>query len=157
MTKIPPLTIRAASLTLTSSLAVVVGSTAGDIADPTSGAIRLGALSVARLACQYARHASSTTGVPAFAVDVSLDSPDTLAASVEHWTPVYLLDGSSFDAGAIFGYPETFVAAPTTTGTTSRGTPPWDVRGAHWMRVRVTDADDTNPGAITLLTLGGEA
>lgn len=40
MPKIPPQTIRAASLTLTSSLAVVVGSTAGDLADPTSGAIK---------------------------------------------------------------------------------------------------------------------
>lgn len=157
MQKIPPLTIRAASLTLTSSLAVVVGSTAGDLADPTSGAIKLGSLSIARLACQYAAHGSSATGVPKFAVDVSLDSPDTAAASVAHWTPVYLLDGSSFSAGAIDGYPEVFAAKPYASGTTSRGTPPWDVRGAHWMRVRVTDVDTANPGAISSLTLGGEA
>ena len=157
MSKIPPFTARAASLTLTGSLAAVVGSTAGDVADATSGAIKLGSLQYARLVCQYARHASSITGAPVFAVDVSMDSPDTAAASVANWTPVYLLDGSSFTAGAIDGYPEAFAAKPTATGTTTRGTPMWDVRGAHWMRVRMTDVDTTNRGAVTVLTMGGEA
>ena len=157
MSKIPPFTARAASLTLTGSLAAVVGSTAGDVADATSGAIKLGSLQYARLVCQYARHASSTTGAPVFAVDVSMDSPDTAAASVANWTPVFILDGSSFTAGAIDGYPEAFAAKPTATGTTTRGTPMWDVRGAHWMRVRMTDVDTTNRGAVTVLTMGGEA
>ena len=157
MSKIPPFTARAASLTLTGSLAAVVGSTAGDVANATSGAIKLGSLQYARLVCQYARHASSTTGAPVFAVDVSMDSPDTAAASVANWTPVFILDGSSFTAGAIDGYPEAFAAKPTATGTTTRGTPMWDVRGAHWMRVRMTDVDVTNRGAVTALMMGGEA
>ena len=157
MSKIPPFTARAASLTLTGSLAAVVGSTAGDVADATSGAIKLGSLQYARLVCQYARHASSTTGAPVFAVDGSMDSPDTAAASVASWVPIFLLDGASFTAGAIDGYPEAFAALPTATGTTTRGTPLWDVRGYHWMRVRMTDVDTTNRGAVTVLTMGGEA
>ena len=157
MSKIPPFTARAASLTLTGSLAAVVGSTAGDVADATSGAIKLGSLQYARLVCQYARHASSTTGAPVFAVDGSMDSPDTAAASVASWVPIFLLDGASFTAGAIDGYPEAFAALPTATGTTTRGTPLWDVRGYHWMRVPMTDVDTTNRGAVTVLTMGGEA
>lgn len=157
MSKIPPFTARAASLTLTGSLAAVVGSTAGDVANATSGAIKLGSLQYARLVCQYARHASSTTGAPVFAVDGSMDSPDTAAASVASWVPIFLLDGASFTAGAIDGYPEAFAALPTATGTTTRGTPLWDVRGYHWMRVRMTDVDTTNRGAVTVLTMGGEA
>ncbi len=157
MSKIPPFTARAASLTLTGSLAAVVGSTAGDVANATSGAIKLGSLQYARLVCQYARHASSTTGAPVFAVDGSMDSPDTAAASVASWVPIFLLDGASFAAGAIDGYPEAFAALPTATGTTTRGTPLWDVRGYHWMRVRMADVDTTNRGAVTVLTMGGEA
>jgi hypothetical protein len=157
MSKIPPFTARAAARTLTGSLAAGVGSTAGDVANATAGASKLGSLQYARLVCQYARHASSTTGAPVFAVDVSMDSPDTAAASVANWTPVFILDGSSFTAGAIDGYPEAFAAKPTATGTTTRGTPMWDVRGAHWMRVRMTDVDVTNRGAVTVLTMGGEA
>lgn len=157
MSKIPPFTARAASLSLPAALATVVGTAAADAADATSGAIKLGSLQYARLVCQYARHASSTTGAPVFAVDVSMDSPDTAAASVANWTPVFILDGSSFTAGAIDGYPEAFAAKPTATGTTTRGTPMWDVRGAHWMRVRMADVDVTNRGAVTVLTMGGEA
>ena len=157
MPKIPTIGLRAASQSLAATLTTIVGSAAGDNADSTSGAIKLGSLQYARLVCQYARHASSTTGAPVFAVDVSMDSPDTAAASVANWTPVYLLDGSSFTAGAIDGYPEAFAAKPTATGTTTRGTPMWDVRGAHWMRVRMADVDTTNRGAVTVLTMGGEA
>ena len=157
MSKIPPFTARAASLSLPAALATVVGTAAADAANATSGAIKLGSLQYARLVCQYARHASSITGAPVYAVDESMDSPDTAAASVANWTPVYLLDGSSFIAGAIDGYPEAFAAKPTATGTTTRGTPMWDVRGAHWMRVRMTDVDVTNRGAVTVLTMGGEA
>lgn len=157
MPKIPTIGLRAASLTLPAALATVVGTVSTDAANGTSGAIKLGSLQYARLVCQYARHASSTTGAPVFAVDVSMDSPDTAAAAVANWTPIYLLDGSSFAAGAIDGYPEAFAAKPTATGTTTRGTPPWDVRGAHWMRVRMTDVDTTNRGAVTVLTMGGEA
>ena len=157
MPKIPTIGLRAASLSLPAALATVVGTVSTDAANGTSGAIKLGSLQYARLVCQYARHASSTTGAPIFAVDVSMDSPDTAAAAVANWTPIYLLDGSSFTAGVIDGYPEAFAAKPTATGTTTRGTPPWDVRGAHWMRVRMTDVDTTNRGAVTVLTMGGEA
>ena len=157
MPKIPTIGLRAASQSLAATLTTIVGSAAGDNADSTSGAIALGSLSLARLVCQYTRHASSTTGAPVFAVDVSMDAPDTAAASVANWTPVFILDGSSFTAGAIDGYPEAFAAKPTATGTTTRGTPMWDVRGAHWMRVRMADVDVTNRGAVTVLTMGGEA
>ena len=157
MSKIPTIGLRAASYSLTASLATVVGTAAADAANATSGAIKMGSLQYARLVCQYARHVSSTTGAPVFAVDVSMDSPDTAAASVANWTPVYLLDGSSFTAGAIDGYPEAFAALPTATGTTTRGTPLWDVRGAHWARVQMADVDVTNRGAVTALTMGGES
>ena len=157
MPKIPTIGLRAASYSLTASLATVVGTAAADAANATSGAIKLGSLQYARLVCQYTRHASSTTGAPVFAVDVSMDAPSTAPAAVANWTPVFILDGSSFTAGAIDGYPEAFAAKPTATGTTTRGTPLWDVRGYHWMRVRMTDVDTTNRGAVTVLTMGGEA
>lgn len=157
MPKIPTIGLPAASLTLPASLAAVVGTAGTDAANGTSGAIKLGSLQYARLACQYARHASSTTGAPVFAVDVSMDSTDTAAASVANWVPVFLLDGSSFTAGAIDGYPEAFAAKPSASGTTTRGTPLWDVRGAHWMRVRMADVDTTNRGAVTVLVMGGES
>lgn len=156
MPKIPAIGLRAASYSLTASLANIVGTVSSDAANATSGAIAIGSLQFARLSCEYTRHASSTTGAPVFAVDVSMDPPSTAAASVAHWNPVYLLDGASFATGAIDGYPEAFAAKPTATGTTTRGTPLWDVRGAHWMRVRMTDVDTTNRGAVTSLVLGGE-
>jgi hypothetical protein len=157
MSKIPAIGLRAASLTLPASLAAVVGTASTDAANATSGAIAIGSLQSARLVCQYARHASSTTGAPVFAVDLSMDPPSTAAASVANWVPIYILDGSVFAAGAIDAYPQAVAAKPTATGTTTRGTPPWDVRGAFWVRVRMADVDTTNMGAITLLRLGGEA
>jgi hypothetical protein len=155
--KLLPMTARAASLTLSGSLAAVVGTVSSDVANSTTGAIALGSATSIRAACAYARHASSTTGAPIFALDVSMDAPTTDPAAVAHWVPVQLLDGSSFSAGSIDGYPEAIAAKPSATGTTSRGTPPWDVRGAHWARLRMADVDGTNPGAITGLTVGGEA
>ena len=80
MPKIPTIGLRAASQSLAATLTTIVGSAAGDNADSTTGAIALGSLSLARLVCQYTRHASSTTGAPVFAVDVSMDAPDTAAA-----------------------------------------------------------------------------
>ena len=79
MPKIPTIGLRAASQSLAATLTTIVGSAAGDNADSTTGAIALGSLSLARLVCQYTRHASSTTGAPVFAVDVSMDAPDTAA------------------------------------------------------------------------------
>lgn len=88
--------VRAASLTLTSSLVTVLGTASTDNANSTTGAIKLGDLSVVRLQCTYTSAAGSTTGRPIFAFDVSMDSPDTDAGSVSHWVPVYLIDASAF-------------------------------------------------------------
>lgn len=151
-----PITIRAASLTLTGSLATVVGTASTDAADATSGAVRLGGLATMRLVCSYARNAGSTTGRPRFQVDLSMDAPTTAPASVANFFPVTLLDSGSFSAGAIDAYGMQVGLAPTASGTTTHGTPPVDVRGAHWARVRVLDVDGVTPGAITALAFGGE-
>ena len=156
MSKINPIILRAASLTLGASLATVVGTADSDAANATSGAVRIGALTALRLVCSYARHASSTTGRPIFAVDVSMDAPTTAAASVANWVPAQLLDSATFSAGRIDGYAMAVSLAPTATGTTTHGTSPLNVRGAHWIRVRMTDVDTTNRGAVTNLAMGGE-
>lgn len=155
--KLLPMIARASSLTLTGSLATVVGAASTDVANSTTGAIALGSATSVRAACTYARHGSSGTGAPIFAVDVSMDAPTTDPASVAHWVPVQMLDASSFSSGAIDSYPEAVAIKPSASGSTSRGTPPWDVRGANWVRIRMADVDGTNPGAITGLTVGGEA
>jgi len=156
MAKINPITLRAASLTLTGSLATVVGTVSTDNANSTSGAASIGSLASLRLVCTYARHASSTTGRPIFEVDLSMDAPTTAAASVSNWMPVTLLDSSTFSAGRIDAYAMQVSLAPSTTGSTTRGTPPIDVTGANWIRVRVYDVDNINPGAISALAFGGE-
>jgi hypothetical protein len=155
--KLPSQTARAAALTLTGSLVVVVGTASSDLADSTSGAIGAGALAALRLQCSYTRDGASTTGRPIFAVDGSMVDPSTAAASVSQWVPVALLDASTFAAGRIDGYAYQFSLAPSATGTTSQGTPPYDVSGYQWFRVRVADVDGTNPGVISALTFGGEA
>lgn len=156
MAKINPITLRAASLTLTGSLATVLGTVSTDNANATSGAASIGSLASLRLVCTYARHASSTTGRPIFEVDLSMDAPTTAAASVSNWMPATLLDSSTFSAGRIDAYAMQVSLAPSTTGSTTRGTPPIDVTGANWIRVRVYDVDGTNPGAISALAFGGE-
>lgn len=156
MAKIVPITLRAASLTLTGSLATVLGTVSTDNANGTSGAASIGSLASLRLVCTYARHASSTTGRPIFEVDLSMDAPTTAAASVSNWMPATLLDSSTFSAGRIDAYAMQVSLAPSTTGSTTRGTPPIDVTGANWIRVRVYDVDGTNPGAISALAFGGE-
>lgn len=154
--------VRAASLTLTGSLVTVLGTVSTDNANSTTGAIKLGDLSVVRLQCTYTSATGSTTGRPIFAFDVSMDSPDTAAGSVSHWVPVYLIDASAFP-GTLYvnGYAYEFSPAPTIAGggtanAASIGTPPIDVRAAQWLRVRVADVDGVTPGAISLLTFGGE-
>lgn len=152
-----PITVRAASLTLTGSLVVVVGTVSSDAANATTGAVKISAagLSAVRLVGTYARHASSTTGRPRFALDVSMDALDTAAASVANFVPVMLLDSSSFSSGAIDGYTMQVGFAPSASGSTTQGTPPFDVRGANWFRVRVLDVDGVNPGTLTALAFGG--
>jgi hypothetical protein len=154
--KINPITLRAASLTLTGSLATVVGTVSADNANDTSGAASVGSLASLRLVCTYARHASSTTGRPIFEVDLSMDAPNTAAASVSNWMPATLLDSSTFSSGRIDAYAMQVSLAPSVTGSTTRGTPPIDVTGAWWIRVRVYDEDGTSPGAISALAFGGE-
>lgn len=156
MAKINPITLRAASLTLTGSLATVVGAVSTDNANATSGAASIGSLASLRLVCTYARHASSTTGRPIFEVDLSMDAPTTAAASVSNWMPATLLDSSTFSAGRIDAYAMQVSLAPSVTGSTTRCTPPIDVTGAWWIRVRVYDVDNINPGAISALAFGGE-
>ena len=158
MSKVPSASVRAASLTLTGSLAVVVGTTSTDNADATSGAIALGSLERLRLQCTYTRAGGSATGRPIFAVDVSMDPRTTAAASVSHWVPVYLIDTASFPGTIpVDGYVYEFSPAPSVTGATSQGTPPYDVSGAWWARVRVADIDGAAPGAVSALVFGGEA
>lgn len=153
--KIPSQVARAASLALPASLTVVVGTTSTDLANATTGAIKLLALSSFRLQCSYARNGGSTTGRPIFAVDVSMDPPTTAADAVSNWVPVYLLDNASFSAGSINGYAYQFSPAPSVTGTTSQGTPPFDTSGAQWARVRMADFDAVNRGTVTNLAFGG--
>jgi len=156
MSKLDPITLRAASLTLTGSLAVAVGTASTDAANATSGAFALGSLRSLRLVCTYALDAGSTTGRPRFSVEISMDPASTAAASVASWFPVTLLDSTTFSAGAIDAYAMTVGLAPSVTGSTTHGTPPLDVSGARWARVKVLDVDAANPGAITALSFGGE-
>ena len=149
--------IRAASLTLTGTAATVVGTVSSDNANATSGAIQLGDLALVMLRCTYTRAGGSATGRPIFVVDVSMDPPTTSAASVSNWVPVYLLDNSTFSSGRIDGFAYQFSPAPSVTGATSQGTPPYDTSGAQWARVRMADVDGVAPGAIANLTFGGEA
>ena len=155
--KVPSQQARAASLPLTGSLVTVVGTVSADLADATSGAIKLGGLSSLVLQCSYTRNGGSTTGRPIFAVDISMDAPTTAAASVSHWVPVMLLDNASFADGRIDGYVYQFSLAPSAPSTTSQGTPPFNVGAGQWARVRVADVDGTNVGTISSLIFGGEA
>lgn len=162
MSTTPAASVRAASLTLTGSLANVVGTTGTDNANATTGAILLGSMTRVRLQGTYTSAAASSTGRPIIAVDVSMDAPTTSPGSVGRWVPVQLLDNSSFTDGRIDGFAYQFSPAPTiATGAgavaDSFGTPPFDVGGASWMRVRAADVDGTNPGAISQLVFGGEA
>lgn len=151
-----PIVIRAASLTLTGTLAAVVGTVSTDAANATTGAVAIGDLSVMRLVCTYARNGGSVTGAPIFALDLSMDSESTAPASVGNWVPTFLLDASTFSAGVISAYPEAVGHLPSATGSTTRGSPPFDVRGANWVRVRMMDVDGAAPGAVTSLAFGGE-
>lgn len=147
---------RAASLTLTGSLVDVVGTASTDLANATSGAIKLGAISSLLLRCAYTRDGGSTTGRPIFAVSISMDPPTTAAASVSNWVPVALLDSGTFAAGRIDGYAYQFSLAPSVAGTSTQGTPPFDTRAAQWALIRMADVDGANPGTVTNIAFGGE-
>ena len=153
--KIPSQVARAASLSLTGSLVVVVGTVSSDLANATTGAIKLLALSSFRLQGTYTRNGGSATGRPIFAVDVSMDPPTTAADAVSNWVPVYLIDNSTFSSGRIDGFAYQFSPAPSVTGATSQGTPPYDTSGAQWARIRMADVDGAAAGTITNLVFGG--
>lgn len=162
MSKVSSASVRAASLTLTGTLANVLGTVSTDNANDTTGAVKLGSLVYVRLQATYTSAAASSTGRPIFAVDVSMDAPDTAPGSVAHWVPTYLVDASTFSSGRVDGFAEQFSPAPTqATGAGavawSVGTPPWVTYGANWLRVRVADVDGSNPGALSLLVFGGES
>jgi hypothetical protein len=134
----------ASAVTLTSSLAAVGG-------DATSHAVKLGDLTSVDLSIDYTRHASSTTGRPVVAVDLSRDAPTTDIASVAHWQPYSLVDGGSFSAGAVEAYAFQAALNPTAAGTTTFGWPGHIiVAGYHWMRLRMKDADGSNPGTASV-------
>jgi len=86
-----------------------------------------------------------------------MDSPDTAAASVANFFPLALLDSATFSAGRIDGYAYQFSLAPSVTGTTTPGTPPFSVAGYSWARIRMADVDGAAPGAVTNVRFGGEA
>ncbi len=157
MAKLTPITLRAASLTLTGSLATVVGTVSSDNANASSGAVKLGLTTAAFVRMSYTRHASSTTGRPIVAIDVSMDAPTTTPASVANWQPVMLMDASSFASGAVELYTEQQRLNPTASGTTVFGTHLVNTEGANWMRVRLADVDGSNAGAVTGVAFGGEA
>lgn len=157
MAKLYPITLRAASLTLTGSLANVVGTVSTDNANASSGAVKLGLTTSAFVRMTYTRDGSSTTGRPIVAIDVSMDAPGTAAASVSNWQPVMLMDGASFSSGAIELYAEQQRLNPTASGASTFGTHLVNVEGANWMRVRLADVDGSNPGAVTNVAFGGEA
>jgi len=162
MSTTPASSVRAASLALTGSLVDVVGTVDTDNANATTGAVALGSMTRVRLQGTYTSAAASSTGRPIIAIDVSMDAPSTSPGSVGRWVPVQLLDNSSFSSGRIDGFAYQFSPKPTiATGAGavagSFGTPPFDVGGASWMRVRAADFDGVNPGAISALKFGGEA
>ena len=145
--KSPFITV-ASSVTLSSTLTAIGG-------DASSHAVKLACMDAACLSIDYTRHASSTTGRPTIAVDLSRDPPDTAIASVTHWQPYYLVDGGSFSAGAVEAYAYLVSLNPTASGTTTFGWPGTvETTGYHWLRVKAKDVDGTNPGVVSVY-LGG--
>lgn len=152
-----PAVIRAASLTLTGTLANVVGTVSADNANATSGAVAIGALATLVLRVPYTRHGSSTTGRPIVRVYGSLDAEGTAAASVSNWQGVMLLDGSSFSSGAVELYPEQMKLNPSATGATVFSSHFINVSPFNWILVQLADVDGVNPGAVANLAYGGSS
>lgn len=155
--KINPITLRAASLTLSSTAQVVVGTVSTDNANATTGAVAIGSAQLVLVRVTYARHASSTTGRPVVRIDYSIDPPSTAPASVANFTPVMLMDSSSFSSGAVELYAESQRLNPTASGSTQFCSHAVNVACAHWVRVSISDVDGSNPGAVTNVVLGGTA
>lgn len=149
-----PITLRAASLTLTGTAATVVGTVDGDNAASSGGAIRLGDAALVMLRCTYTRAGGSATGRPIFRLDVSMDAPSTAAASVSNWQPIYLSDVSG-GSGTASLYAELQAPQPSAAGVTVFGTHPVNISCAHWMRVQMYDSDAAAPGTVALIAMGG--
>lgn len=150
-----PIVLRAASLTLTSTLTTVVGTVSTDNANATSGAVALGKLGTVALRMTYTRAGGSATGRPSIKVWGSGDAPSTAAASVSNWQPVYLIDASSFSSGTVQTYGETQQPNPSATGASVFGTHVIDVSPFPWLMVQLADVDGVAPGAVTNLALLG--
>jgi hypothetical protein len=142
-------TLRAASLTLTSSFAPIVGTVSTDAADSTTGAVKLGGASRLRVQLTYTRHASSTTGRPKVRAMLSADPPTTAPASVAHWFPAQVRADAASTAGVLDVAPEVILCGPSASGASSFALPTIDVSLAHWIRFEVTDQDTTNLGAVS--------
>lgn len=150
-----PAVIRAASLTLTGTLANVVGTVSADNANSTSGAVAIGALATLVLRVPYTRDGGSSTGRPIVRVYGSLDAEGTAAASVSNWQGVMLLDGASFSSGAVEVYPEQQKLNPSATGATVFSSHFINVSPFNWILVQLADVDGVNPGAVANLAYGG--
>ena len=150
-----PIVLRAASLTLSSTLATVLGTVSTDNANATSGAVALAMLGTVALRMTYTRAGGSTTGRPSVKVWGSGDAPTTAAASVSNWQPIYLIDASSLTSGVVQTYGETQQPNPTAAGASVFGTHVLDVSPYHWLMVQLADVDGATPGAVTNVALLG--
>lgn len=150
-----PAVIRAASLTLTGTLANVLGTADGDNADATSGAVAIGALATLVLRVPYTRDGGSGTGRPIVCVYGSLDAEGTDPAAVANWQGVMLINGASFSAGAVELYPEQMKLNPSAAGATVFSSHFINVSPFNWILVQLADVDGTNPGAVANLAYGG--
>ena len=149
-----PIVLRAASLTLAAASAFtnIVGTADTDNANATSGAVKLGALSLVVVRFSYTRGAGG--GAPIVRAYGSLDATTTAAASVTNWQPVLIMDASTLSAGQVELYPEAQELLPSVAGAVILGTHPLNVTVFNWLLVQIADNNAT-PGAVTNVVLGG--
>ena len=148
-----PTVLRSASLTLAAANAFTdIKGAAGEGANNTSGAIKLGALSLAVVRFSYTRGASG--GAPIVRAYGSLDATTTDPATVSNWQPVLIMDSSSLAAGQVELYPEAQELLPSVGSAAIFGTHPLNVSVFNWLLVQIADNNAT-PGAVTNVVLGG--
>ena len=148
-----PIVLRAASLTLAAANAFTdIKGAAGEGANNTSGAIKLGSLSLVVVRFSYTRGAAG--GAPIVRAYGSLDATTTAADAVTNWQPVLIMDASTLSAGQVELYPEAQELLPSVAGAVILGTHPLNVSVFNWLLVQVADNNAT-PGAVTNVVLGG--
>lgn len=149
-----PIVLRAASLALAAANAFTdIKGAAGEGANTTSGAIKLGALSLAVVRFLYTRGAAG--GNPIVRMYGSLDSDETAAADVSNWQPVLIMDSSTLTtAGQVDLYPEAQSILPSPATATVMGAHPVNVSAFNWLLVQIADSNAT-PGAVANVVLGG--